>query len=136
MVQAVKLTGTERKVLGQMAMGRKLMPDARGGFRVGSQACRADMLDRLKRHDLVEDAGAGFRISGPGMAHLTRREAGGEAADLPNRMIVNAADDARTKDAARAGARIANRAEEPLAWLHARGKISERQYEAGERLRG
>ncbi len=131
----VHLTKGERRVLAQMALGRKLVTDARGGFRVGSQACRADILDRLKRHDLVEARGDGFAISGPGMAHVARREATGAAADLPNRMIVNAADDARTRDAARAGARSVNRAEEPLAWLHARAKISERQFAAGERLR-
>ncbi|MBV7255220.1 hypothetical protein KCG44_00325 [Pacificimonas sp. WHA3] len=51
-------------------------------------------------------------------------------------MLEDAADHARTRDAARAGARQVNRAEEPLAWLHARGKISDRQFEAGERLRG
>ncbi len=52
-----------------------------------------------------------------------------------NRMIVNAIDVPAHRRAAMKGARHANRAEEPIAWLQARGKISDRQFEAGVRLR-
>ncbi|BBE32920.1 DUF6456 domain-containing protein [Sphingosinicella microcystinivorans] len=52
-----------------------------------------------------------------------------------NRMIVNSIDSPPHRRAATKGARHANRAEEPIAWLHARGKISDRQFEAGVRLR-
>jgi hypothetical protein len=52
-----------------------------------------------------------------------------------NRMIINAADEPRHRAAAVAGARHANRAEEPIAWLHARGHISDRQFAAGIHLR-
>ena len=46
-----------------------------------------------------------------------------------NRMIVNSIDSPPHRRAATEGARHANRAEEPIAWLHARGKISDRQFE-------
>jgi Domain of unknown function (DUF6456) len=60
------------------------------------------------------------------------------ATDTPptsNRLLARAADMAQHREAARRGARYANRAEEPIAWLHARGMISDRQFEAGVRLR-
>lgn len=52
-----------------------------------------------------------------------------------NRLIVKTIDVPAHRAAAVQGARHANRAEEPIAWLHARGKISDRQFEAGVRLR-
>lgn len=52
-----------------------------------------------------------------------------------NRMIAQTVDMPQHRAAAVAGARYANRAEEPIAWLHARGKISDRQFIAGARLR-
>ncbi|MHB9881217.1 DUF6456 domain-containing protein [Pacificimonas sp. ICDLI1SI03] len=127
----VRITGGEAKLLRQMALGVPMQVDARGGWRVGSKRCGGDVLERLQRHDLIEASGAAFRISGPGMAHVQRRE----APEYPNRLIANAADVKRTRAAAVAGARVVNRAEEPLAWLHTRGKITDRQFEAGARLR-
>ena len=129
-----RVTGGDRKVLKRMSLGAELRRDPRGGWRVGGRTCGVDVLDRLRRHDLVEPVDADearFRISGPGMAHLMRRE----DADMPNRLMANAADDPRHRDAAVSGARRLNRAEEPLAWLYARGLIGDRQFEAGERLR-
>ncbi|MEM8825390.1 MAG: DUF6456 domain-containing protein [Pseudomonadota bacterium] len=128
---AVKLTGGEHKILRSMSLGAALTRDARGSWRVGSKPCGVGVLDRLKRHDLVEASGDGFRISGPGMAHLQRRA----APDGENRLLANAADEPRVRAAATQGARQVNRAEEPLAWLFARGKISQRQFDAGARLR-
>lgn len=52
-----------------------------------------------------------------------------------NRLIAKTIDMPGHRAAAVRGARHANRAEEPIAWLFARGKISERQFEAGVRLR-
>lgn len=52
-----------------------------------------------------------------------------------NRLIAKTVDLPQHRHAAIRGARHANRAEEPIAWLHARGKISDRQFEAGVRLR-
>jgi hypothetical protein len=52
-----------------------------------------------------------------------------------NRLIVRTVDAPQHRDAAVRGARHANRVEEPIAWLHVRGKISDRQFDAGVRLR-
>ena len=120
-----------RRVLAEMDGGARLVP-AKSAFRCAGRAVAADTVERMKRHELIEPAPGGWRISGPGRVWLQRRE----APDMPNRMPANAADGKDTVEAARRGARVVNRAEEPLAWLHARDKISERQFEAGQRLRG
>lgn len=128
-----ELGAAERGVLRRLAAGGTLVEDtARGGWRVGAHRCTYRSVDLLLRCDLIEKAGAGYRISGPGMAHVQRLA----APDAPNRLIESTAELPRHRGAAMRGARQANRAEEPLAWLLARGHVSERQYAAGERLRG
>ncbi|MGB7406771.1 MAG: hypothetical protein WA906_13865, partial [Pacificimonas sp.] len=97
MTTETMLTGGERKLLRQMATGAPMVADARGGYRVGSRRCGAEVVDRLKRMDLVEASGAGerLRISGPGMAHVQRLS----APDMPNRMPARAADRRETLEA-------------------------------------
>ena len=124
------LPAAERKMLKELGKGSRMVRDGRG-FRAGSRRCGADAAERLLRHDLIEAAGDAYRISGPGMAVLQRAS----FPDAPNRLPARAGDDRRTLEAARQGARVVNRAEEPLAWLKARDKISDRQFAAGERLR-
>lgn len=125
-----KITGGDRKVLSALAAGR-LLKRSGNGFAAGARKCTGTVQERLRAQDLIEPAGVHFRISGPGMAYLQRRSFPAE----PNRLPAKAAEVRGGRDAAAIGARTVNRAENPLAWLHARGKITERQFEAGERLR-
>lgn len=126
-----RVTGGDRKVLAALATGR-LLKQSGGGYAAGSRKCSAEVADRLAAHDLIERAGAHYRISGPGMAYLQRRS----FPEAPNRMPAKTAVARGQRDAAARGARTLNRAENPLVWLHARGKLTDRQFEAGERLRG
>lgn len=142
------LSAAETKVLKAMAAGQRLVADgsvrgtAEARFRAGKRTCDERAVERLLALDLIEaeraamgtttgTAPARWSISGPGMAFLQRRA----MPDHPNRMPAKAADQWRTRAAAVRGARTVNRAENPLSWLLARGKISQRQFDAGERLR-
>ncbi|MEE4350002.1 MAG: DUF6456 domain-containing protein [Pacificimonas sp.] len=130
------VTAQGRKVLAKLAAGGALVPSGEG-WRVGTQACAASVREALARLDLIEEARGGrWRISGPGMAWVRRAKASGEDGDgAGNRLAARAADHRENRDAAVQGARTVNRAENPLGWLLARGKITQRHYDAAERLR-
>ncbi len=116
-----------RRVLRRLAAGERLVAVGED-WRAGKVRVSKAAVAVLRRHDLITDTG---RISGPGMQYLARLS----MPDAPNRIIENTANLPVHREAAMRGARQANRAEEPLAWLYARGKVSARQFEAGERLR-
>jgi len=118
------------RALRRLAAGEKLIADG-AGWRAGKLKVLDADVERLTRHDLVASDAAGYRISGPGMNYLARLV----APEAPNRLLQRTANVPRLREAAMRGARSANRAEEPLAWLHARGHVSDRQLAAGERLR-
>ena len=126
-----KIGAAGKRALEDMARGRRMVRDGRG-WRIGARRYADKVRADLHRADLIEAAGEAYRISGPGMAFVQRRA----SPDLPNRLPGRTADQARTRAAAVQGAKLVNRAENPLGWLHARGKITGRQFEAGEKLRG
>ncbi|EMD82467.1 DUF6456 domain-containing protein [Pacificimonas flava] len=129
MAQTV-LTGPEKKLLAEMARGA-VLKRRHAGWRAGTRSAQDADIDRLRALDLIEGTPAEYRISGPGMAFLRRRQ----DPDSGNRLMAKTADMPRAREAARQGARRVNRAEEPLGWLHARGKITDQQFEAGQKLR-
>jgi hypothetical protein len=122
---------TAWRALRALAAGAHLTPDGED-WRIGTQAVRDADVAALARHDLVErDGTGGYRASTPGRSWLARLD----APDAPNRLLARTAASGKRREAAMRGARSYNRAEEPLAWLFVRRKISERQFAAGERLR-
>lgn len=127
---AGRIGASATRVLRRLAAGERL--EGSGGvWRAGRLTVTKCDVEVLVRADLVDENGGGYRISGRGMHYLARLV----SPEAPNRLLQRTAAMPRHREAAMRGARTANRAEEPLAWLHVRGKISDRQFEAGERLR-
>lgn len=121
-----------RAVMGALETGTRFRRDG-GGWRGGGVKVPQAVIDTLLREDLVEasDNGLGLTMVGQGWSARTADPLSG------NRLLATRVlpDDA-AKPVARQRVVIANLAESPLGWLRSRGLVSERQFEAGERLRG
>ncbi|MEX6723381.1 DUF6456 domain-containing protein [Parapedomonas caeni] len=122
------------RLLERLATGERLEPDE-SGYRIGRARASAALVAQLRRAELIEAAGGGYRLSGPGQAWLARRaaaEAGGDGTHAQNRLL------ARQQRRVAGVDRLVtvNLAESPLGWLLRHKRIDARQFEAGERLRG
>jgi len=105
------------------------------GWEVGGAKASATVVARLMRMDLVREVDGGLALTAAGAGWRARRA----RPDMPNRLLAERAlDEARAPGRAGRPARsvTVNLAESPLGWLKARGLVSPRQFEAGERLRG
>jgi hypothetical protein len=113
----VQLDRRGQAVMAALAAGRKLS-DTPG-----------TLVDLLVRHDLARMEGGCLVATAAGRGWSVR-DARPEGA---NRMLAE-----RTLPTAEGGGRrvTVNLGESPLGWLRARGHVSARQYEAGDRLRG
>jgi hypothetical protein len=130
--------GTQaRAVMAALDAGRPMrrMGDA---WRAGALVATAAVVGELVRHDLVRMEGDLLVATAAGRGFTTRTETPEAANRLIGERALSPADEgAPTTATRRAGRRVTvNLGESPLGWLKARGLVSERQFAAGERLRG
>jgi hypothetical protein len=122
-----------RRLIAALDEGRMLR---RAGDRwtAGPLAAPDSLVADLKRRDLVREEGDRLVLTAAGRGWSARAA----RPDLPNRILVERTLPREIKpgDPAPARSVTVNLAESPLGWLKARGLVSARQYEAGERLRG
>ncbi len=125
-----KLTGHGAKVLAALAEGRdfRLHGD---GWRAGPLRAPPSLIGELARAALVREEQGRLVLTDAG-----RVRAGGVA--RPARLLAERAlpDDAAPPHRAARRSVTVNMMENPLGWLHARGLVSQRQFDAGDRLRG
>jgi hypothetical protein len=131
-----------RRIIAALDAGRP-MRRAGEGWTAGSLAAPASLIADLKRRDLVQEQGDRLVLTPAGIGWSARAA----RPDMPNRLMAE-----RTlrpeptaagtivrpsgREKAAPTKRVAvNLAEAPLGWLKARGLVSDRQFEAGERLR-
>lgn len=100
----------------------------------GTLRVPANLVAELKRRDLVRDDGPVLALTAAGRGWSARTA----RPDLPGRLLAERAlpRDGAGKGVKRARSVTVNLAESPLGWLRSRGLVSERQFDAGERLRG
>jgi hypothetical protein len=128
------LSAQGQRVIEAIGAGRRLRRRA-GGWAAGPLTAPDSLVADLERRDLVRRSGEALELGEAGLAWCLRRAGGA------NRLLVERAPpqdgEARGKGARpRPRSVTFNLAESPLGWLKARGLITDRQFEAGERLRG
>ncbi len=126
-----------RRVIEALDAGRRFRR-AEGAWRAGALAAPDSLVDALKRRDLVCEQGGVLALTAAGQGWSARAA----RPDLPGRLLAERAvpSEGEARQAAsperkRARSVTVNLAESPLGWLMARGYISARQHDAGERLR-
>jgi hypothetical protein len=125
------------RILAALAAGRSFRRHA-DGWRAGGLRAPPSLIGELSRAALVREAHDGLILTDAGRAHAARAARPGR----PVRLIAERALPDPAADPAVAPARRPRRSvtvnlmESPLGWLQARGLVSQRQFDAGERLRG
>jgi hypothetical protein len=122
-----------RRVMSALDEGRAMRRSG-AGWAAGPLTAPDSLVTELKHRDLVREEGDRLVLTAAGRGWSARAS----RPDMPNRML---AERTLPGDPAAVGRRPArtvtvNLAESPLGWLQARGMVSARQFEAGERLRG
>jgi hypothetical protein len=122
-----------RRVIAALDEGRAVRR-AGDGWTAGPLAAPDSLVADLKRRDLVCEEGDRLVLTAAGRGWSARTA----RPDLPNRMLAERSLPGDRTPGQRVPARsvTVNLAESPLGWLKARGMVSGRQFEAGERLRG
>jgi hypothetical protein len=121
-----------QRILAALAAGRSFRRHA-DGWRAGGLRAPPSLIGELSRAALVREVRDVLTLTDAGRAYAAR-------AERPTRLIAEralpdpAADPAPTGRPRRSV--TVNLMESPLGWLHARGLVSQRQFDAGERLRG
>lgn len=135
MAKAISKNG--RQILEALGEGVRFSRTA-GGWVSGSTMVRHEVVQELERFNLVAlIAGGRIRLTAAGEAWNARQRAGIQS----NRLLVERGlgEEGGSAEGGRRGRTrsvTVNLGESPLGWLMARGMISERQFAAGERLRG
>jgi hypothetical protein len=129
MVHALSTQG--QRVIEAIGAGRRLRRRP-GGWAAGPLLAPDSLVADLERRDLVRRADEGLVLGDAGLAWC-RGRAGGANRLLAERALPQ---DGEAKGVRRTRSVTVNLAESPLGWLKARGLVDDRQYEAGERLRG
>jgi len=129
-----RLSVQAQRVVEALGTGRRFRRQA-GGWAAGTISAPDSLVRELEHRDLARRAGDTLAIAAAGAAWLQRQKGG------DNRLLAERAlpQDSEARPGARAVPRrsvTVNLAESPLGWLKARGLVDDRQYEAGERLRG
>jgi len=133
---AARLGAQGRRVIEALGQGRRAQRAA-DGWRIGALAAPASLIAELRRRDLVDEGESALALTAAGRGYIARTE----TPEGANRLLAERAvpRDGEARSAARAARRprsvTVNLAEAPLGWLKARGLVSDRQYQAGERLR-
>jgi hypothetical protein len=132
MAMAIPLGAQAQRVVEALAAGRRFRRQA-GGWAAGSLRATDDLVRALETGDLAHRAGDRLTLGRSADAWL-RRQAGGDNRLLAERALPQ---DGEPRPRARPARSVTvNLAESPLGWLKSRGLVDDRQYEAGERLRG
>lgn len=127
-----------RRLIAALDAGRAVRR-AGEGWAAGPLAAPASLVADLKRRDLVREDGDRLVLTAAGAGWSARYA----RPDAPNRLLTertlapDPAIPARPGTGRKPASRsvTVNLAEAPLGWLKARGMVTERQFEAGERLR-
>ena len=128
------LSAQAKRVVEALGAGRRFRRQ-QDGWAAGPLRAPDSLVRELETRDLAHRSGDTLAVGETGEAWL-RRQASGD-----NRLLVERAlpQDEESRPAKRAAPKrsvTVNLAESPLGWLKARGLVDDRQYEAGERLRG
>ena len=132
-----RLGAHERRVMEAIEGGRRFRREGEG-WRAGALAIPDSLVANLKRQDLVQERPDGLALTQAGQGWSARAA----RPDLPNRLLAERAvpQDGEERIAQGRGVRArsvtVNLVESPLGWLMARGMVTPRQFDAGERLRG
>ena len=127
-----------RRVIEALDQGRVLRRNGEE-WRGRGLVAPLSLVDELKRRDLVRENGDTLALTDAGLGWSARAA----RPDLPNRMLAERAlpRDGEPRVSGSGGVPrrtrsvTVNLAESPLGWLKARGLVSDRQFDAGERLR-
>ena len=119
-----KVSAQARAVVAALEAGRAMRPMG-DAWRAGALVATAAVIAELVRADLVRTTDEQMVLTPAGHGFTAR----GDDGEGANRLLAERAIGGGRR------ARV-NLAESPLGWLKARGLVSERQYSAGERLRG
>ena len=129
-----------QRVVEALGAGRRFRRQP-GGWAAGPLRAPDSLVAELECRDLARRSGGTLAI-GPSGAAWLRRQAGGDNRLLVQRALPQEGEQRPGGEPGR-GTRSASRrtvtvnlAESPLGWLKARGLVDDRQFEAGERLRG
>ena len=128
------LAGQGIKVLAALAEGRAFRRSG-DGWTAGTLRAPASLIGELARAALVREEPAGLALTPAGRARASRRG----PVPRPTRLLAERAlPDPATPDRRSTTPRrsvTVNLMESPLGWLRARDLITQRQFDAGERLR-
>jgi hypothetical protein len=128
-----------RRLIAALDAGRAVRR-AGDGWAAGPLAAPDSLVADLKRRDLVREEGDRLVLTAAGAGWSARYA----RPDAPNRLLAERTLAPDPAASARPGTRgrpaaarsvTVNLAEAPLGWLKARGMVTDRQFEAGERLR-
>jgi hypothetical protein len=128
----IKLGGHGVRVLEALAAGRSFRRHD-DGWRAGTLRATPALVGELARAALVREGEDGLMLTDSGRARVA-------PSARPTRLLAERAlpdtMDVPTRPARPRRSVTVNLLESPLGWLHARGLVSQRQHDAGERLRG
>jgi hypothetical protein len=129
----MRVSGQGERVLDALATARAFRR-AGDGWIAGTLRAPARLVEELAAGGLVERRGDALALTAAGRARWSRDR------PKPNRLLAErpiSDDTGGAGPSDRPARRIAtvNLLESPLGWLHTRGFIDQRQYDAGERLR-
>ncbi len=121
-----------RRIMAALDEGRSFRRSG-PGWAAGALAAPDSLVADLMRRDLVREEAGTLRLTLAGQGWSARVS----RPDLPNRLLAERVPPEDRAANRRSPRRVTvNLAESPLGWLKARGLVDERQYEAGEKLRG
>lgn len=123
-----------QRVIEAIEAGRRLRRRA-GGWSAGPLVAPDSLVSELERRGMVRRAGEGLVLGEAGAAWCRRRD-GGANRLLAERALPQDGEARGASRPARPRSVTVNLVESPLGWLKARGLVSDRQFDAGERLRG
>ena len=131
---AFPLGAQGQRVVEALGAGRRFRRQS-GGWAAGPLRAPDSLVRDLESRDLACRSADTLAIGRAGEAWL-RAQAGGDNRLLVERALPHDESPRPDKRAAPRRSVTVNQAESPLGWLKARGLVDDRQYEAGERLRG
>ncbi len=123
-----------QRVIEAVGAGRRLRRRL-GGWAAGPLVAPDRLVSELERAGMVRRAGEGLVLGDAGAAWCRRRD-GGASRLLAERALPQDSEALTKPGPARPRSVTVNLAESPLGWIKARGLVSDRQFEAAERLRG
>lgn len=128
----MKVSGQGERVLRALDEGRAFR--AIGvDWAAGPLRATATLVDELARAGMVGRTGSALVLTAAGRAYVARLKVPPRPPRLMAERVLPEPDAAGDRPARRSV--TVNLLESPLGWLHARGRLDRRQFDAGERLR-